>query len=104
MIYHILLRRSHNTTHDKLFLYPNIISIGSQFKNGRSRGSTGMDEQSVNKAAQSLEAHLKSLRQRHENELNAMKTRHRAEISALEMQIGSMRKTGRKRDNRSKMN
>ena len=55
-------------------------------------------------AVRALEAHLKSLRQRHENELNAMKTRHRAEISALEMQIGSMRKTSRKRDDRSKMN
>lgn len=63
-----------------------------------------MDEKSITKAAQSLEAHLKSLKQRHENELKAMRSRHRAEVASLEMRLESMRGSTRKRTDRSKLN
>lgn len=63
-----------------------------------------MDEQAVNKATQSLEAHLKSVKQRHQNELKAMQSRHRAEIASLEMRLESMRGSSRKRADLSKLN
>ena len=62
-----------------------------------------MDTQSIKKAQQALETHLKSLRQRHENELNAMKSRHKAEIAALEMRLQRIRGENTK-SARSKMN
>lgn len=62
-----------------------------------------MDMKSIKKAQQALEAHLISLRQRHENELNAMKSRHKAEIAALEMRLQRIRGENTK-SIRSKMN
>ena len=63
-----------------------------------------MDRQAINKATQSLEAHLKSLKRRHENELKALKSRHQAEIASIEMRLESMRGTTRERVDRSKLN
>ena len=63
-----------------------------------------MDEQAVKKATQSLEVHLNSVKQRHQNELKAMQARHRAEIASLEMRLESMRGSSRKRADRSKLN
>lgn len=63
-----------------------------------------MDEQAVKKATQSLEVHLNSVKQRHQNELKAMQSRHRAEIASLEMRLESMRGSSRKRADRSKLN
>lgn len=67
-------------------------------------GRETLDDTSASKALRSLEAHLQSLKQRHQNELKAMQSRHRAEIASLEMRLESMRGSSRKRVDRSKLN
>ena len=63
-----------------------------------------MNEQSIKKAVLSLEAHLQSLRHRHESELKVIKSRHKTEIAALEMRLRAMRGSNNNRKDRSRMN